>query len=103
MSRSLSTEKPSQDFNADMQSFFHLFTRYTEGGGTSELMYSICSGCMHATVSHIISSCRDWEKVKALPENQIVSYDQLPVSVNVAGLANLAVLKVNGGLGTSMG
>lgn len=72
-----------KDFNADMQSFFHLFTRYTEGGGTSELI--------------------DWEKVKALPENQIVSYDQLPVSVNVAGLANLAVLKVNGGLGTSMG
>jgi UDP-N-acetylglucosamine pyrophosphorylase len=74
-----------------------------EGGAASELLYLISEGCALAIVSHAVSPCRDWERVMPPPENQILSYDQLPASVDVTGLAKLAVLKVNGGLGTSMG
>lgn len=42
--------------------------------------------------------------VKPPPEDQILQYDLLPdVPASVDSLAKLAVLKVNGGLGTSMG
>lgn len=46
---------------------------------------------------------RNWDKIKSPTENQIVSYDDLGVSIDPESLQKLAVLKVNGGLGTSMG
>ena len=104
MSHRLATEYLIQTFNADMQSFFHLFTRYTNGTACEQL-YSNFPGCMTAIVSHLVSLCRDWEKIKPPPEEQILLYNQLSVSDNMtaSGLSQLAVLKVSGGLGTSMG
>lgn len=92
-----------QDFNADMQSFLHLFTRYMEGGAVGELLYQILQ-ITSQTLIHGFLLYRDWERVKPPLEDQILSYDLLPdVPVNVDSLAKLAVLNVNGGLGTSMG
>ena len=45
---------------------------------------------------------RDWDRIKSPAEDQIVPYSKLPEG-DVSNLAKLAVLKVNGGLGTSMG
>ncbi|KAJ6625501.1 UTP--glucose-1-phosphate uridylyltransferase [Mycena sp. CBHHK59/15] len=70
-------------FDTEMQSFFYLFTRYLADKASSEEL--------------------DWDKIKSPAEDQIVPYDQLPISVGIESLQKLAVLKVNGGLGTSMG
>lgn len=106
MSHLVGTEQASQDFNADMQSFFRLFTRYTEGGTARESLYvTRFLRCLSVIISYAISH-RDWGKVKPPPRDQILSYEQLPELQNpdsVTGLMELAVLKVNGGLGTSMG
>lgn len=48
-------------------------------------------------------SKRDWERVKPPLGDQIVAYTALPVPCGHTNLNKLAVLKVNGGLGTSMG
>ncbi|KAH9176329.1 UTP--glucose-1-phosphate uridylyltransferase [Lactarius sanguifluus] len=62
-------------FDVEMQSFFYLFTRYlTERAKSHEL---------------------DWDRIKSPAADQIVTS---PDALN-----KLAVLKVNGGLGTSMG
>ena len=44
----------------------------------------------------------DWDRIKSPTEDKIVPYAKLPEG-NVQNLHKLAVLKVNGGLGTSMG
>ena len=47
--------------------------------------------------------CSVWDRIKSPAPEQIVPYDSLP-KVNDSSILNkLAVLKVNGGLGTSMG
>ncbi|KAH8828167.1 UTP-glucose-1-phosphate uridylyltransferase [Flagelloscypha sp. PMI_526] len=70
-------------FDVEMQSFFMLFTRYlSERAKAQEL---------------------DWERIKSPSEDQIVPYLKLPTSAQHGNLSKLAVLKVNGGLGTSMG
>ncbi|KAF8070574.1 UTP--glucose-1-phosphate uridylyltransferase family [Lyophyllum atratum] len=69
-------------FAVEMQMFSRLLIRYI--AGTNENL--------------------DWEKVKSPALDQITPYDQLPQPANkVVLLKQLAVLKVNGGLGTSMG
>ena len=45
----------------------------------------------------------DWHKVSAPTEKQIVAYEELPQNGDASILKKLAVLKVNGGLGTTMG
>jgi len=70
-------------FDTEMQSFFDLFTRYLAEKAKSQDL--------------------DWEKIKSPAADQIVPYDQLPTSADPQSLSKLAVLKVNGGLGTSMG
>lgn len=45
----------------------------------------------------------DWDRIKAPAADQIVPYDSLPEANDKTNLNKLAVLKVNGGLGTSMG
>ncbi|KDQ57768.1 hypothetical protein JAAARDRAFT_35458 [Jaapia argillacea MUCL 33604] len=45
----------------------------------------------------------DWRRIKAPSESQILPYDGLPQATDPKALHKLAVLKVNGGLGTSMG
>lgn len=47
-------------------------------------------------------SCSDWDRIKSPTEDKIVPYSKLPEGEN-RNLNKLAVLKVNGGLGTSMG
>ncbi|KAF8967892.1 putative UTP-glucose-1-phosphate uridylyltransferase [Flammula alnicola] len=69
-------------FLAEMQSFLTLYNRYLSEKGQGQGL--------------------DWEKVSPPAENQIVPYELLPNN-GTAGLNKLAVLKVNGGLGTSMG
>lgn len=46
---------------------------------------------------------RDWDRIKSPGSDQIVSYSSLPKPKDSSALNKLAVLKVNGGLGTSMG
>ncbi|KAJ6499165.1 UTP-glucose-1-phosphate uridylyltransferase [Mycena sanguinolenta] len=70
-------------FDTEMQSFLSLFTRYLAEKVSKEEL--------------------DWDKVVAPAENQIVPYDNITSSVDPMSLQKLAVLKVNGGLGTSMG
>lgn len=45
----------------------------------------------------------DWDKIQPPNAEQIVSYSDLPQSSDPALLDKLAVLKLNGGLGTTMG
>ena len=45
----------------------------------------------------------NWDLIKSPAADQIVPYDKLPTQFNHQHLDKLAVLKVNGGLGTSMG
>ena len=46
---------------------------------------------------------RDWERIAPPAEGQVVDYNELANSESVAFLSKLAVLKLNGGLGTSVG
>lgn len=70
-------------FDTEMQSFFDLFTRYlAERAKSVEIQ---------------------WDKIKSPAAEQIVPYDALPKVNDPTILNKLAVLKVNGGLGTSMG
>jgi UTP--glucose-1-phosphate uridylyltransferase len=55
----------------------------------------------HAHTKYTFHS--DWQKVSAPAENQIVAYEQLPQTSDTSSLKKLVVLKVNGGLGTTMG
>ncbi len=47
--------------------------------------------------------CSDWDRIKSPAADQIVPYSELPKPKDSTNLNKLAVLKVNGGLGTSMG
>ncbi|KAH9942330.1 UTP-glucose-1-phosphate uridylyltransferase [Epithele typhae] len=69
-------------FDTEMQSFFYLFTRYlSERARRQDL---------------------DWDRIKSPSDDKIVPYTKLPQG-SPQNLNKLAVLKVNGGLGTSMG
>lgn len=70
-------------FDTEMQSFFFLFTRYL-----SERAKSVDL---------------DWDRIKSPADEQIIPYSELPKPKDTSNLNKLAVLKVNGGLGTSMG
>lgn len=49
------------------------------------------------------SSLSDWGLVNGPAQDKIIPFDTLPDAAEVRLLNKLAVLKVNGGLGTSMG
>lgn len=51
----------------------------------------------------MLKSNRDWESVKSPSGDTVLSYSSLPQNFDHGYLKKLAVLKVNGGLGTSMG
>ena len=84
-----------------MQSFFYLFTRYlTEKAKSQELyVYRFTSLPKHV-VCWDYESYRDWDRIKSPAADQIVPYDNLPAANDSSILNKLAVLKVNGGLGT---
>jgi UTP--glucose-1-phosphate uridylyltransferase len=46
---------------------------------------------------------RDWEKIQTPSSEQIIPYASMPEVTSPADLDKLAVLKLNGGLGTTMG
>lgn len=58
----------------------------------------ICPGFV--LTSSILS---DWEKIQPPTPEQVVSYADLPECTTPSLLNKLAVLKLNGGLGTTMG
>ncbi|KAI0688028.1 UTP-glucose-1-phosphate uridylyltransferase [Cytidiella melzeri] len=80
--RSVSDPQTKKAFDTEMQSFFYLFTRYL---------------AKRANAQEIV-----WDHIKSPSEDQIVPYSKLPAG-KPKNLEKLAVLKVNGGLGTSMG
>lgn len=45
----------------------------------------------------------DWEKVQTLDADQIISYSRLSNTTDSRILSKLAILKLNNGLGASMG
>lgn len=51
-----------------------------------------------------LHACRDWSKVKSPSQDQIIAYEKLAAPSDMReSLSKLAVLKLNGGLGTTMG
>ncbi|GAA5987915.1 hypothetical protein JCM11641_004580 [Rhodosporidiobolus odoratus] len=70
-------------FEAEMQSFFILFNRYLSERAKGQKI--------------------DWEKIEPPTKEQIVPYADLAKDADPALLDKLAVLKLNGGLGTTMG
>ncbi|KAI9463620.1 UDPGP-domain-containing protein [Lactarius psammicola] len=70
-------------FDTEMQSFFYLFTRYLSERAQAQDL--------------------DWDRIKSPGNDQIVPYSSLSQPKDSSALNKLAVLKVNGGLGTSMG
>ena len=72
-------------FETEMDSFFALFRRYVADKASGLTL--------------------DWDKIKSPSPSEVVQYSKLPeVPDNeTANLAKLAVLKLNGGLGTLMG
>ena len=52
--------------------------------------------------THFVGPTSEWDRIKSPSEDKIVPYAKLPKG-SPANLNKLAVLKVNGGLGTSMG
>lgn len=71
-------------FTAEMDSFFRLFLRYLRCQSEGPL---------------------DWDKVQQPGADLVVPYSKLSKATNInpANLSKLAVLKLNGGLGTTMG
>jgi UTP--glucose-1-phosphate uridylyltransferase len=62
------------------------------------LPYFIQDDCDHTN-----TRASEWDRIKSPAADQIVPYDKLPSETKPNNLNKLAVLKVNGGLGTSMG
>ncbi|KAL8279501.1 hypothetical protein RQP46_008063 [Phenoliferia psychrophenolica] len=71
-------------FEVEMQSFFLLFSRYLTERAKGQMI--------------------DWEKIQPPTPEQVIAYTTLPECADPKTLLNkLAVLKLNGGLGTTMG
>lgn len=86
-----------------MQAFFYLFTRYlserAKSVDLSVFPFSLYSPKVLMSTVHF----SDWDRIKSPAEDKIVPYDTLTAPKDQTNLNKLAVLKVNGGLGTSMG
>ncbi|KAI5889395.1 UTP--glucose-1-phosphate uridylyltransferase [Schizophyllum commune H4-8] len=79
----ISDPQEKKNFDMEMQSFFFLFTRYLAERAQSQDL--------------------DWDRIKSPSDDKVVPYAQLSEPKDKSVLNKLAVLKVNGGLGTSMG
>jgi UTP--glucose-1-phosphate uridylyltransferase len=73
----------AQSFEAEMNSFYLLFNRYLSERAQGKPLV--------------------WDHIKSPSPEQIVPYSKLPECKNPSILDKLAVLKLNGGLGTTMG
>ncbi|OAA73236.1 UTP-glucose-1-phosphate uridylyltransferase [Cordyceps fumosorosea ARSEF 2679] len=78
-------EDPKQKklFETEMDNFFALFRRYLNDKAKGNAV--------------------DWDRIRPPAAGQVVDYEDLANSESVQFLNKLAVLKLNGGLGTSMG
>jgi len=83
LSESCKDPKEKKLFETEMDNFFSLFRRY------------INDKAKGTTVN--------WDRIAPPAEGQVVDYEDLANSEAVGFLNKLAVLKLNGGLGTSMG
>ncbi|RIA84142.1 UTP--glucose-1-phosphate uridylyltransferase family [Glomus cerebriforme] len=83
MSHSIQDMKSRRAFQNEMDNFFNLFTRYLSEKSKGAKL--------------------DWDKVKEPSPEQIIPYKKLSKCDNPEYLNKLAVLKLNGGLGTTMG
>ncbi|KAJ7783316.1 UTP-glucose-1-phosphate uridylyltransferase [Mycena metata] len=83
LSQTVAESANKKAFETEMKSFLSLFTRYlAEKASSKELV---------------------WKHIKSPSKDQIVPYHQITTETDPESLRKLAVLKVNGGLGTSMG
>ncbi|KAG5358811.1 UTP--glucose-1-phosphate uridylyltransferase [Yarrowia sp. C11] len=80
-----SVEDPAQKrrFENEMDNFFSLFRRYL--------------------VDKAKGNALDWDRIKPPKAEQVIDYKDIDHDVGAEFLNKLAVLKLNGGLGTSMG
>lgn len=80
-----SVQDPDQKslFETEMDNFFSLFQRYL--------------------IDKAKGTTLQWDRINPAQHDQVLGYDTLPESNAVELLNKLAVLKLNGGLGTSMG
>lgn len=85
LSRLVRTSDPAvrKAFDVEMQSFSKLHARYLAEKENREQL--------------------DWNRIKSPNDKQVIPYSHLPQITGPEALSKLAVLKVNGGLGTSMG
>lgn len=67
----------------ELDSFFELFRRYL--------------------IERSNGMTLDWDKISSPSSDEVIQYEKLNCTVNKLYLSKLAVLKLNGGLGTSMG
>jgi UTP--glucose-1-phosphate uridylyltransferase len=74
---------PAQYFETEMDNFFALFRRYLNDKAKGNAI--------------------DWNRIAPPKKEQVVNYNDLANSEGVEYLNKLAVVKLNGGLGTSMG
>src|SRR5204863_6007655 len=70
-------------FEAEMDNFFSLFRRYLNDKAKGNVL--------------------SWDRIAPPQPSQVVEYSELSNSASVDFLNKLAVVKLNGGLGTSMG
>ncbi|KAI8972750.1 UTP--glucose-1-phosphate uridylyltransferase-domain-containing protein [Pilobolus umbonatus] len=70
-------------FQENMNGFFELFTRYISERSKRDNL--------------------DWDRIQSPSKEQIKPYHDLPSTTSASDLTKLAVLKLNGGLGTTMG
>jgi len=83
MTQDLREATQKKVFDAEMQSFFSLFNRFLIERAKSEKLR--------------------WDHVNSPTQEMVVPYDNLPENVDPQILNKIAVLKLNGGLGTTMG
>ena len=76
-------EDEKERFETDMDNFFELFRRYLNDKAKGNVL--------------------DWGRINPPHPEQVVDYNSLANSESVEFLNKLAVIKLNGGLGTSMG
>ncbi|CAN6674197.1 UTP--glucose-1-phosphate uridylyltransferase [Trichomonascus vanleenenianus] len=79
----VSDESEKQKFETEMDSFFALFRRYLTDSAKGTTL--------------------EWDRIQPPKPEQVIEYGDLPQSDGSEHLSKLAVLKLNGGLGTSMG
>jgi len=80
---SVTDENEKARFETEMDNFFALFRRYLNDKAKGNEI--------------------DWERISPPKPEQVVDYNSLANNESVEFLSKLAVLKLNGGLGTSMG